>query len=174
MSAVINVFASIGLVAILVVIIYYIWKYIDQLNKDKEIAQTRPSSAYMQSIGIKCPDYWTLLNTDSNGNYICRDDKNLMVKYNKLTNTTTNKDLKCVTSYTDPQGIKSNVTYFAKLDDGKTWEKMSDEEKIDFMKLNVDTKKYYSRAQWIKSCGPEIGKNVSTQAVWSGLNKYVI
>ena len=83
MSAIINVFASIGLVAILVVIIYYIWKYIDQLNKDKEIAQTRPSAAYMQSIGIKCPDYWTLLNTDSNGNYICRDDKDLMTLYNK-------------------------------------------------------------------------------------------
>ncbi len=165
MSAVINVFASIGLVAILVVIIYYIWKYIDKLNKDKEIAQTRPSSAYMQSIGIKCPDYWSLLNTDSNGNYICRDDKNLMGKYNKSSNT------KCVTSYTDPQGIKSNVAYFAKLDDSKTWGKMSDIEKIDFMKLTVDP--YYSRANWIKSCGPEVGSGVNTNAVWSGLNKYI-
>ncbi len=48
---------------------------------------------------------------------------------------------------------------------------MSNEEKIDFMKLNVD--KYYSRADWIKKCGPQVGKGVSTQAVWSGLNKYI-
>jgi hypothetical protein len=165
MSAVINVFASIGLVAILVVIIYYIWKYIDQLNKDKEVNQTRPSSAYMQSIGIKCPDYWSLLNTDSNGNYICRDDKNLMTLYNKKSNP------KCVSSYKDPEGVTSNVAYFSKLEDGKTWGKMKDSDKTDFMKLNVNP--YYSRAEWIKSCGPEVGKNVNTQAVWSGLNKYV-
>jgi hypothetical protein len=167
MSAVINVFASIGLVAILVIIIYYIWKYIDQLNKNAQILKTRPSDAYMQSIGVKCPDYWTYIGNDQNGNYICRDDKKLMNRYNK------NKNSKCVTLYTNPEGIKSKVAYFAKLDDNKSWNKMSDDEKIDFMKKNVDSSKYYSRAEWIKSCGPEVGKGVSTQAVWSGLNKYV-
>ncbi len=169
MSAVINVFASIGLITILVIIIYYIWKYIDKLNKDKEIAQTRPSTAYMESIGIKCPDYWTLLGSDNNGNYICRDDKNLMALYGK------NKDSKCITniSFTKDgtnQSYKNSIL-FSKLEDGKKWEKMSNEEKIDFMKLNVD--KYYSRADWIKKCGPQVGKGVSTQAVWSGLNKYI-
>lgn len=171
MSAVINVFASIGLVSILVVIIYYIWKYIDQLNKETEISQTRPSATYMQSIGVKCPDYWTYLNTDTNGNYICRDDKKLMTQYNK------NKNQKCVSSINHTKDGKSstyeNSMIFSKLDDTKTWDKMLDDEKIDFMKLNVDSKKYYSRAEWIKSCGPQIGKNVSTQAVWSGLNKYI-
>jgi hypothetical protein len=67
----------------------------------------------------------------------------------------------------------SNSMIFSKLDDAKKWEKMSDNEKIEFMKLNVDSSKYYSRAEWIKTCGPEVGKGVSTQAVWSGLNKYV-
>lgn len=171
MSALINVFASIGLVAILVVIIYYIWKYIDQLNKEIQIAQIRPSSTYMQSIGVKCPDYWTYLDTDSNGNYVCRDDKKLMNTYNKNINS------KCVSSITFSKDNKrysfANSMIFRKLDDIKIWEKMSDDEKIDFMKLNVDTKKYFSRAEWIKSCGPEVGKGVSTQAVWSGLNKYV-
>jgi hypothetical protein len=167
MSAIINVFASIGLVAILVVIIYYIWKYIDQLNKETQILKTRPSDAYMQSIGIKCPDYWTLLGTDANGNYICRDDKDLMVAYNK------SKNVKCRSIFTDSKGIKSNVAYFSKLDDDKKWDTMTNDQKIDFMKKNIDSKKYYSRAEWIKSCGPEIGKGVSTQAVWSGLNQYI-
>ena len=171
MSAVINVFAPIGLIAILIVIIYYIWKYIDQLNKEQEIAQTRPSASYMQSIGIKCPDYWTYLDTDNNGNYICRDDKKLMKEYNKSGNK------KCVSTISYTKDGKSssfeNAMVFNKLDDAKKWESMSDDEKIDFMKLNVDSKKYYSRAEWIKSCGPEVGKGVSTQAVWSGLNKYI-
>ncbi len=167
MSAIINVFASIGLVAILLVIIYYIWKYIDKVNKDVNIARTLPSATYMETIGIKCPDYWTLLNTDNNGNYICRDDKNLMDLYGK------NNNSKCVSSYTDESKIKHKVAYFSKLDDNKKWEKMNDEEKIDFMKKSVDTNNYYSRAEWIKSCGPQVGKGVSTQAVWSGLNKYV-
>ncbi len=164
MSAVINVFASIGLVAILVVIIYYIWKYIDQLNKETQIYQTRPSAAYMQAIGIKCPDYWTYTGTDANGNYICRDDKNLMKIYGK------NKNAKCVIY---DKNRKANITYFSKLDDDKKWDIMSDDQRIDFMKKKVDAKKYYSRAEWIKTCGPEIGKGVSTQAVWSGLNKYI-
>ncbi len=167
MSAIINVFASIGLVAILVIIIYYIWKYIDKMNKDIEISKTRPSNAYMETIGIKCPDYWTLLNSDTNGNYICRDDKNLMVLYGK------DKNEKCVTSYTDLEGIKSNVAYFSKLDDNKNWNTMKEDERINFMKNSVDPSKYYSRAEWIKGCGPQVGKGVSTQAVWSGLNKYV-
>jgi hypothetical protein len=167
MSAVINVFASIGLVAILVVIIYYIWKYIDQLNKESQIAQTRPSAAYMQSIGIKCPDYWTYLDTDENGNYVCRDDKKLMEKYNK-------NNSKCIStiSYTKdkkPYSFKDSMI-FSKLDDTKKWDTMKDEEKINFMKLNVN--KHHSRAEWIKMCGPQVGNGVNTQAVWSGLNKY--
>lgn len=171
MSAVINVFASIGLVAILVVIIYYIWKYIDQLSKEKEIAQTRPSATYMQAVGVKCPDYWTYLDTDANGNYVCRDDKELMNKYRK------NKNTKCVSTISYRKDNKpysfSNSMIFSKLDDAKKWGKMSDDEKIDFMKLNVDSKKYFSRAEWIKNCGPTIGNNgLSTSSVWSGLNKY--
>ncbi len=173
MSAIINVFASIGLVAILVVIIYYIWKYIDQLNKETQIAQTRPSAAYMQSIGIRCPDYWTYLGNDNAGNYVCRDDKNLMVSYNK------NKNAKCISSidviYDKDGSTKKlpNAMAFAKLDDDKKWDTMSDDQKIDFMKKTSDAKKYYSRAEWIKTCGPEIGKGVSSQAVWSGLNQYI-
>ncbi len=169
-----NVFASIGLVAILVVIIYYIWKYIDQLNKEAQIYQTRPSDAYMQAIGIKCPDYWSYLDTDASGNYVCRDDKDLMGKnkYNKF------NDKKCRTTISYSKDGKPTTTYqnsiiFSKLDDDKKWDTMSDDQRIDFMKKNADPKKYYSRAEWIKKCGPEIGKGVSSQAVWSGLNKYI-
>ncbi len=165
MSAIINVLASIGLVAILIVIIYYIWKYIDQLNKETELTKTRPSNAYMQSIGVKCPDYWTLINTDQNGNYICRDNKNLMELYGKSSNS------QCV-STTTVNGISSKVAYFSKLDDTKSWDEMSDDERIDFMKKSVDNNKY-SRAEWIKNCGPQVGSGVSTQAIWSGLNKYI-
>ncbi len=171
MSAVVNVFASIGLVAILVVIIYYIWKYIDQLNKDTQIAQTRPSAAYMQSTGVKCPDYWTFVDTDPNGHYICRDDKKLMTEYKKNTNK------KCITTISwkkDNSSLSSpNSNIFHKLDDAKPWDKMSDDDRIEFMKKNVNPKTLYSRAEWIKSCGPTIGTGISTQAVWTGLNKYV-
>ncbi len=171
MSAVINVFASIGLVAILVIIIYYIWKYIDQLNKDSEISRTRPSATYMQSIGVKCPDYWTLLGTDNNGDYICRDDKDLMTLYQKKNNS---KCRRSVTFTKDGKNIThENSMVFSKLDNDKKWDKMSDDDKIKFMGLNVDSSKYFSRAEWIKSCGPTVGNGVSTQAVWSGLNRYV-
>ena len=170
MSAVINVFASIGLVAILVIIIYYIWKYIDQLNKDAKIAMTRPSAAYMQNIGIKCPDYWTYMGNDSMGNYVCRDDKGLMVKYNK------NKNTKCISTIDVIDGSTTkkvaNTIAFVKLDDATKWESMSDEEKMNFMKKDSTDKKYISRAEWIRTCGPEIGNGVNSPAVWSGLNKY--
>ena len=168
MSAVVNVFASIGLIAILIVIIYYIWKYIDKLNKDAKIRMERPSSMYMKSVGIKCPDYWMYKTVDKDGNYICQDVKGLMSQYEK------SDDPQCIlSSYTDANKTNhENVMLFSKLDDTKDWNEMSDDEKIDFMKESVSDD-YYSRAEWIKSCGPAIGNGVSTQAVWSGLNKYV-
>ncbi len=159
MSAVLNVLAIIGLVAILVVVIYYIWNYISKMNKDASIAKERPTPTYMEQTGLKCPDYWMLSGLDGNGNYICEDKKELMKQYGK-----NSASAKC---YSDVSGKKM---VFSKFDNKTHWVDMSDEDKIKFAATKVNTN--YSRSEWIKNCGPNVGNGVSTRAVWSGLDKY--
>ncbi len=152
-----NLFATIGFIAILVVLIYYIWKYIDKMNRDAAIMKERPTPTYMDQVGVKCPDYWMYMGGDANGNYICKDSKNLMKKYGKSNNE------KCVSS--------NSTVVFPKLDGKMSWGSMSDKEKIDFTASKVGTS--YSRAEWIKNCGTSVGEGVNTRAVWSGFEKYI-
>ena len=159
MSAVVNILASFGLIAIIVVVIYYIWKYIDKMNRDAALLKERPTPTYMEQVGLKCPDYWMYMGNDSNGNYICKDKNNLMKQYSK------SSDEKCINS--------SNEVNFPKFDNSKSsWAEMKDEAKIDFTGLKVNNNSY-SRSEWVKKCGPSVGKGVTTRAVWSGLEKYI-
>jgi hypothetical protein len=158
MSIIVNILATLGLIGILVVVIYYIWKYIDKMNKNAAIAKERPTPTYMEQVGLKCPDYWVYKDNDANGNYICEDSNKLMVQYDK------NKDAKCVNSTT-------NQVVFSKFDSKTPWAEMNDEERIKFTASKVGSG--YSRAEWIKKCGPNVGRGVSTRAIWSGLEKYV-
>ncbi len=157
MSVLVNILATIGLVGILIVVIYYIWKYIDKMNKDAAIAKERPTPTYMQQVGLKCPDYWIHRSYDRNGNYICEDVNDLMVKYEKDNGNCRNTTTKQMT--------------FSKIDPNTPWTKMSDDDRKKFVATKVGSN--YSRAQWIKQCGPNVGRGVSTRAIWSGLEKYV-
>lgn len=156
MSVLLNIFASIGLLAIMVVIIYYIWKYIDKMNKDAALMKERPSPTYMEQVGLKCPDYWMYMGVDGNGNYICKDTQGLMKAYGK------DSDSKCVNS--------SGQVVFPKFDSKVSWGDMKNEDKITFTASKVGSG--YSRSEWIKKCGPNVGSGVSTRAVWSGLEKF--
>jgi hypothetical protein len=162
MSAMVNVLAAIGMIFVLVTIIYYIWKYFSKLSKDAELSKIRPSPMYMQTVGVKCPDYWEMTDSDKDDNYVCKDVMGLMKKYGK-------ENTKCV--YKGANG-SDLLMKFAPYDDSKAWDEMKDEDKIDFMKLSADDAQYYSRADWIKNCGPNVGTGISTTAVWSGLEKY--
>lgn len=159
MSALLNVFAIIGLVGVLIVIIYFIWKYLKTMTKNAMIAKERPSPAYMEQVGLKCPDYWMLDGFDDDGNYICKDKMDIMKmpQYKK-----SSKNKKC---------INKGKAVFSRFESNTPWVDMSDDEKIAFVASKAGNR--YSRAEWIKQCGPNVGNKVSTRAVWSGLDKYV-
>lgn len=162
MSAVVNVLAAVGMIAVLVVVIYYIWKYFSKMSRDAELSMMRPSPRYMETVGVRCPDYWEMTDSDEDGNYICKDVMGLMKKYGK-------ENTKCVYKSADGKDL---LMKFAAYDDSKGWDEMTEDEKIDFMKLSADDVQYYTRGDWIKNCGPNVGSGVSTTAVWIGLEKY--
>ena len=86
-SVVINIFAVIGLVVILIYIIYYLWNNLQQKNFKMIESRINPPSEYMQQSGVKCPDYWVNTGVDANGNYICKNSYNVNVS--KSSNTST-------------------------------------------------------------------------------------
>jgi hypothetical protein len=71
-SVVINIFAVIGLLVILIYIIYYLWNSLQQKNFKMIESRINPPSEYMQQSGVKCPDYWVNTGVDANGNYILK------------------------------------------------------------------------------------------------------
>jgi len=154
MSVVVNILAAIGLIFIISTLIYYIYKYIKNRVTKRYIAMQNPPGSYMQSSGIKCPDYWVNVGIDTNGNYICKNS------FNIATTTAT--------------GCNADTITFPPVTTGKTWDynnpngltSLSDSEKYSFL----TTKKYgneNTRCDWINKCGP----NTQTQGIWSGVNE---
>jgi hypothetical protein len=168
MSAVINVLAVVGFLAIIIYVIYNIWKYFDKVNRENTLAKIRPSATYMQNVGIKCPDYWDLVKVDETGNYVCQDTYGLITKYQEVDRA---RDMSnCVDINLSSSPSDYDKVAFVGLGDGFHWDTMTDEEKIAFTaKANKDGVGSVSRADWIRECGAGPGIN----AVWSGFESYV-
>jgi hypothetical protein len=149
-SIIINILAFIGVIFIIGIIIYYIYKYYQKKAHNKIISDIFPPGEYMQHTGIKCPDYWVNTGINKDGNYICYNKFNIPVRENN--------NEKC---YDSP-----NIKTFSPLDKNKTWEygdpygmkSYTDKEKSEFVKKD--------RCGWIRDCGAEPGLN----AVWSGVD----
>jgi hypothetical protein len=161
MSIIINIFASIGFIFIIGVLIYYIYVYIKKKSDEQMIKNINPPGAYMQNTGIKCPDYWVNTGVDKDGNYICRNSFNIESNLKKSDGT--------------PNNCNFNEMTFAKLPDGKTWEannpngmtSLTDKEKLNFLKRSIEGIASLSRCDWVTSCGP----TSSIPGVWSGVNE---
>lgn len=172
MSAVINVLAIVGFLAIIIYVIYSIWKYFDKINRENALAKIRPTMTYMQNVGMKCPDYWDLVEVDAKGNYICQDTYGLMAKNGKVrtgAGGAKTYDATCVDSnLSDPNGYAKMG--FVGLPEGFRWETMTDEQKIQFAsKAQTTGTGNVSRKDWIRSCGAGAG----IDAVWSGFEPYI-
>ena len=162
MSAVINILAILGFIILLSYLISYIYYYFLQKTNQTIQEQVNPPSSYMQTTGIKCPDYWVNTGVDDDGNYICKNMFNLGVEKKTTTScssvacndTNDNKIIKF--SKVDPK-----QTWMPNNPDGKT--SMSDKEKYDF--VNTKGIGQVSRCDWIKCCGAKD----STKGVWQGV-----
>lgn len=160
MSVVINILAGIGLIIIIAVLIHYLYKYINYLNKKKIAGSINPPGGYMQNTGIKCPDYWVNIGVDSNGNYICKNSFNIETN-NPTTGNFVNK-------------CNSDQMVFSPIKSGNTWEygnpngltSYEDLDKYNFVKQDTNSGSM-ARCDWINNCGP----NTNTQGIWSGVNE---
>ena len=119
-------FAVFGVIAITVIILYYISKYLK--NYKPPTQPTWPDEEYMQNVGAVCPTGWVYLGDEKSGKY---KGKNMCQNY-----------------YNVPVGDKcydnslvKKVKYFDKIYD---WQKCQDE----------DCKALKDRCKWIKKCGP--------------------
>ncbi len=148
MDAIIKIMAFVGFVVILIYLIYKLWGYIDYRAKKTRDSLIRPPLDYMNTIGIKCPDYWAYTGTDDNGNYKCVNTYNIPLK---------GTPSQC---YTDQ--ANTTVVFGALTDD---WQDMSIDDRKDFIKKNkpsnVTTTSGYNdtRCNFSKNC----------VNVWSGV-----
>ena len=153
MSVIVNILAAFGLIIIFVYVFYYLYQYVVKKMKQKIISNINPPGSYMQSSGIRCPDYWVNTGVDRKGNYICKNSFNIQ----------TNNE------------CDSNNLLFPPVEDGFTWEygnpngltSYSDEQRYNFLNNRSSNKGSLTRCQWINKCGPI--NNV--QGVWSGINE---
>ena len=166
-SVVINIFAVIGLLVILIYIIYYLWSSLQQKNFKMIESRINPPSEYMQQSGIKCPDYWVNTGVDSNGNYICKNSYNVNVS--KSTNSSCS-NINC----------NADEAIFLQLPSGQTWQagnpngltSMSSDDKYNFVNDNGGNTNA-SRCDWAKCCGASNNPSTKSmnQAVWLGVNE---
>jgi len=54
-------------------------KSIKHDNDVQAVCGGSPNNEYMETIGTKCPDYWTHISDDKNGNSICQNTFNIPV-----------------------------------------------------------------------------------------------
>jgi len=152
MSVIINILAAIGLIVIISYIVYYLYTYFKKREFQATILQMNPPPSYMQSTGIKCPDYWVNMGTDINGNIKCKNSFNIPVS---------NKE--CLQEMS-----------FTPIKNGETWEygnpngliSMTDSDKYTFLN-NSSVSGGLSRCNWINKCGP----SSTTQGIWQGVNE---
>lgn len=159
----VNVLAMIGFLAIIIYVIYSIWNYFDKINRENTLSKIRPTLTYMQNVGVKCPEYWDLVEVDKDSNYVCQDTFQLMKKYEH------DDDVNCVDSALGAANGYHRMS-FVGMPEGMNWVTMTEQQRMDFVaKANESGSGSVSRANWIRKCGSGPGAN----AVWSGLETYM-
>lgn len=155
---IINFFAVVGLLILISYFISYIIEYFKKEALRAASKKVMPPPAYMQSSGIRCPDY--LSNSGVTKNAFTCSNRDFNIGVADPTNC-----------YSDPS---NKLVQFKPLPEGKTWElgdpnglkSMTEKEKWDFVRETVQGSP--SRCAWIDKCGPAEG----TQGVWQGVKKW--
>ncbi len=141
MQAIVKIFAFIGFVTILVYLTFRLWDYFKSQSDKADKAKIRPPLDYMNDVGIKCPDYWTYVGNDKNGNYQCVNTFQLHVK----------DPSKC---YSD---ISNKMMIFKALQEGQNWSDMSDDDRTNFVKTQIasgdNILNNTNRCDWTHKCG---------------------
>lgn len=78
MSLITNILAVLGIILIVVLIVYVYRKYNDK-KKKTTTTPTYPPSEYMEEVGTKCPDLWSLTPHYQTGKYTCVNTGNAPV-----------------------------------------------------------------------------------------------
>ena len=136
------------IIVTIIVIILIVWAV--QKKKAKEEKNKKviwPPNDYMQSVGSKCPDYWTYIGNDSKtGKVMCQNKFNIPVA----------NAAQFGMCYDDVSGY-DNVKLFNKI------------EKWPIPSGSIDNQlvgnNYSFRCNWIKNCGP----TDKTSASWLGI-----
>ena len=150
----VSILAVIGLLLIISYVAYFLYAIVKSRRMIAEAAIINPPGDYMQSSGIKCPDYWVNVGVDNKGHYICKNSFNVK----------TGRDEKC----------NSEVATFARMKPGYTWEygnpngltTLTPDQKYNFLN-EAKTPGSLTRCDWINRCGPR--QNV--QGIWQGVNE---
>lgn len=80
MSVITNILAVLGIVLIIVLIVYVYNKYkADEKKTPITTTPTYPPSEYMEEVGTKCPDLWSLTPHYKTGEYKCVNTGNAPV-----------------------------------------------------------------------------------------------
>lgn len=159
-SIIVNILAAIALIIIISYIIYYIYGYWKNKEKQQIASIMNPPGPYMQNSGIKCPDYWVNTGVDPSGNYICKNSFNIPT----VQPTRGFAINKCNQDSLKFQPITPNKTW--EINDPNGLTSYTDIEKYNFLQIPA-TPSELSRCQWINNCGPAS----NTQGIWSGVNE---
>ncbi len=150
MDALIKIMAIVGFIVIFIYLIYKLWGYVDYQSKKRANSLIRPPLDYMNTVGVKCPDYWTYTGTDNNGNYLCVNTYDIPLKA-----------INSSQCYTD---VQNKTVVFGALT--KNWQDMTKDERKDFLKnnkasnvSNITTNYNDTRCNFSKNC----------VNVWSGV-----
>jgi len=154
MSLFINGLAILGIIFILVLVIVIIVKIVKYQTQQAMLSLQRPTPDYMQNIGMKCPDYWYLNNTDGKYYYCNKTNDS---KYN-VPRISTNPNCSNV-SCTDSTGVAK----FTILPSTQQWASMTVDDKKKF--VNNNDSNTISRCKWVKCCGQN-----KKSAVWLGVS----
>ena len=136
-----KVFALIGFLTVLVLVIYVIKKG-TKSKDDKNEAPKYPPNDYMRQTGMICPDYWSYVGMSPDGkSYRCKNVFNI---------PTSDDDNKC---YDNPDNKIKNFSVINEWPISNIPEGNVDEV--------LDT-----RCKWISKCGP----SPNSDASWIGIN----
>jgi hypothetical protein len=158
-SIIINILAFIALVIIISYVIYYIYNYWQNKITQYNTSLIYPPGAYMQSSGIKCPDYWVNTGIDPNGNYICNNSFNIP----SVQPTSGSSQGLCNTNQLKFTPVQSGYTWDYNNPNGLT--SYTEQQRYNFVNT-TGTGSPISRCQWLNSCGP----SSNVQGIWSGVN----
>jgi hypothetical protein len=158
-SIIINILAFIALVIIISYVIYFIYTYWQNQITLYNTSLIYPPGSYMQSSGIKCPDYWVNTGMDPNGNYICNNSFNIP----SVQPTSGSAQGLCNTTQLKFTPVQQGYTWDYNNPNGLT--SYTEQQRYNFVNAS-GTGAPLSRCQWLNSCGP----SSNVQGIWSGVN----